>query len=76
MAENAKLSEETLNKPSSKPIQENKQTTEEDKRQDFSSVLLPNPKDLPQTPPAAVETNFSRYFVAGEIIVFYLNMFN
>lgn len=71
MAENAEPSEETLNKP----IQENKRTTEEEKRQDLSSLLLPNPKDLPQTPPAAVETNFSRYFVAGTIIGFRLNMF-
>ncbi|XP_078178469.1 single hybrid motif superfamily protein [Carex rostrata] len=60
MAENAEPSEETLNKP----IQENKRTTEEEKRQDLSSLLLPNPKDLPQIPPTAVETNFSSYFVA------------
>lgn len=72
MAEkNEEPRKETLDKPSLKPIEEKQQTIGEEQNQDLSSLLLPNPKDLPQIPPAAVEFNFSRYFVPGNFMDFY-----
>jgi hypothetical protein len=70
MAENSLRSEGTLNNPSLKPIEEKKPTTEDEQQQDLSSLLLPNPKDLPQIPPSAVEINFSRHFVPGNFMGF------
>jgi hypothetical protein len=46
----------------SEPREEKINDEEED---DLNKLLLPDPQNLPLTPPSAVETNFVTYFALG-----------
>jgi hypothetical protein len=59
--ENGQIVEES-NYSETEPREEKINDEEED---DLNKLLLPDPQNLPLTPPSAVETNFVTYFALG-----------
>lgn len=65
---------ETLNE---QPVEAEKQLQVLEKKDDdeeLSKVLVPDIRDLPLTPPSALECNFVSYYAPGFSFSFYMNI--
>lgn len=43
-------------------------STHEEEEEELQRLLLPDVRDLPQTPPSAVQSNFVSYFAPGFLL--------
>ncbi|ONK64607.1 uncharacterized protein A4U43_C07F27900 [Asparagus officinalis] len=66
--ESSTKEEETLDKSSISTVEKSADgIKEQDKDEDFHSLLIPDPNSLPSIPPSAVESNFVRYYATDFI---------